>query len=154
MNKTLMVISLVFLFFISFGCKDNEAAEEPAVDIAAEEAAIREANTAWVNASNDKDLDAAMSLFADDYVRLMAGAIGMRDKAGEREMLADWYTQGWKSAWEPTKVIIAGSGDLAYAYGLYLNEREEEGELRQVQGGFLNVWKKQADGSWKIVALK
>lgn len=43
MKKQLMVLPLVFLLFFTFGFhRGEEVAEEPAVDVAAEEEAIRE----------------------------------------------------------------------------------------------------------------
>jgi ketosteroid isomerase-like protein len=155
MKKLLMILPLVFLLCFTFCCqKAEEVAEEPAVDIAAAEAAVREADAAWEKATATKDLDAVMSFCTDDYVRLSSGTNSILDKAAERELMSKWLDAGWKTTWEPTKVVVAGSGDLAYVYGVYRNEREVDGEPQINQGGFLNVWKKQADGSWKIVALK
>jgi ketosteroid isomerase-like protein len=155
MKKLLMILPMVFLLCFTFGCKQaEEVAEEPAVDIEAEVEAVREANTAWQKASEAQDMDAVMSFFADDFVRLRGGTNSIQNKAEEREGWSKWYADGWKSTWEPTKVEVAGSGDLAYVYGVYHNERVVDGEIQKSQGGFLNVWKRQADGSWKLAAIK
>ncbi|MFZ0873923.1 MAG: hypothetical protein WAN20_05200 [Pseudonocardiaceae bacterium] len=47
---------------------------------------------------------------------------------------------------ETTKVDVSRSGDLAYAIGTYAfaNPPIDKGE-------FVDVWQKQADGSWKAV---
>jgi ketosteroid isomerase-like protein len=46
-----------------------------------------------------------------------------------------------------TKVEVANSNDLAYALGFYTIDSPPADK-----GTFLDVWKKQPDGSWKITA--
>lgn len=48
----------------------------------------------------------------------------------------------------PDKVIAAASGDLAYAYGTCTGEAKEADK----KYGFLHVWRRQADGTFKILA--
>lgn len=47
----------------------------------------------------------------------------------------------------PSQVTAAASGDLGYAYGIC--DGEEEG--KPTSYGYLHVWRKQPDGSWRIL---
>ncbi|MCP4583898.1 MAG: nuclear transport factor 2 family protein [candidate division Zixibacteria bacterium] len=54
-------------------------------------------------------------------------------------------------AWEPAAVEVAKSGDLAYTWGMYsLTYQDSTGEEKVSPGKYLNIWKKQADGTWKV----
>ncbi len=51
------------------------------------------------------------------------------------------------------RIDVAGSGDLAYVRGRY-SERYTDPATKQVKskaGSFLTIYKKQPDGSWKVV---
>jgi ketosteroid isomerase-like protein len=52
-----------------------------------------------------------------------------------------------------TGVEVARSGDLAYEYGTYdFATKDKKGEITDEKGKYVVVWKKQADGSWKVAA--
>jgi ketosteroid isomerase-like protein len=52
-----------------------------------------------------------------------------------------------KASCKPGKIVTAASGDLGYAYGTCSSvDRAHPGE-----GAFLHVWRKQADGTWKVL---
>jgi ketosteroid isomerase-like protein len=150
MKKLLLFLPLVFLLCFTFGCqKAEEVVEEPAVDIEAERGAVREAFLAQAKAGPAKDVELVMSYVADD-----AFQCGVGDKEAIREMYADYFSQG--RYWNNTtvdKVEVSASGDLAYVIASWENFRDEEGETSTGKGSNLFVLKKQADGTWKIVAF-
>ena len=47
----------------------------------------------------------------------------------------------------PEDVVTSASGDLGYAYGACAGE----GSDASSKYGFLRVWRKQADGTWRIL---
>ena len=55
--------------------------------------------------------------------------------------------------WRPTRVEVAKSGDMAYVSGTYtFNVKDAGGKTMKDRGKYLEVWKRQADGSWKCSA--
>lgn len=55
-------------------------------------------------------------------------------------------------SWKTKKVEVAQSGDLAYSSGTYeVKFNDPSGKPGNDRGKYLQVWKKQADGSWKCV---
>ena len=149
MKKLLMVISLVILFCFTFGCQQGEeVVEEPAVDIAAEEAAVRAAFWANQKGGPVKDLELVFSVVADDVIF----------SGGDREAMYTYYTDYFSQGryWDNSsllKVEVSASGDLAYTAFSWENFSDEAGETSTGKGFNVMVWKKQADGTWKIVAL-
>lgn len=49
--------------------------------------------------------------------------------------------------WKPTHSDISKSGDLGYTFGTY----ELSTKDTVMKGTYVNIWKKQADGTWKFV---
>ncbi len=50
-------------------------------------------------------------------------------------------------SWQPQKAIIAKSNELGYTYGVYSLSTKDT----SMQGTYVTIWKKQADGNWKFV---
>ena len=64
MKKLLMILPLVFLLCFTFSC---QKAEEPAMDIAVEEAAIRETMKTSIDGLSNHDIKAHLSTLSENY---------------------------------------------------------------------------------------
>jgi len=54
--------------------------------------------------------------------------------------------------WKPVYADMAASGDLGYTYGTFeFRSRDKDGKLTVEYGKYVSIWKKQKDGSWKVV---
>jgi ketosteroid isomerase-like protein len=54
--------------------------------------------------------------------------------------------------WDPVTADIAASGELGYTFGRWTSEgKGPDGKLREIRGYYFTVWKRQSDGSWKVV---
>lgn len=54
--------------------------------------------------------------------------------------------------WHSNEVGAAHSGDLAYTSGTYQSAlKGGSGKASVDKGKYLTIWKKQADGSWKVL---
>jgi uncharacterized protein (TIGR02246 family) len=143
------------LFSLAFvaGCSSQTAqAPAPPPDTRkADEAAIRAASAEWSKASQAKDLDKAVSYYADDAVDFVDKGALVRGKDAIRLV--------WKEIVAPTAptlsftttfVEVARSGDIAYEYGTYeLTTTGKKGKPSVEKGKYVTVWKKQANGAWK-----
>ena len=148
MNR-LRLAPLTILGVVFIGCR------QPASDRrAADEAAIRAADTATLKAAQSKDADRAISNYAEDAVWLPPNAPGVQ---GKRAIRAGWAQllaiPGLSIDWHIERVDISRSGDLAYTYYKYLMTIPgQDGKAIADHGKDLAIWKKQGDGSWKMVA--
>jgi len=144
MKKYLSVIHLVVLLCFVVGCQ--QLAEKPAVDITAEEAAVRGAFEILNKAGLAKDIDLFMSCLAEDVVRV---GLGGKDKI--REWYSNWFSKG--NYWDNVtiyKIEISASGDMAY---IIYSWEQFNNEGSRGRGSDILVMKKQADGTWKQVAF-
>ncbi|MFC2160133.1 YybH family protein [Acidobacteriota bacterium] len=146
MKKVLMILSMVLLLCFTFGCETGDE-----VDIQAETEAVRAAHMAMEEAGPAKDVDLFLSFLADEVIR---PGSPHQDTAAIREFYTNWFANG--SYWinrSLDKIEVSASGDFAYTVYTFEHFREVEGETTFGLGGDFMVWKKQGDGSWKIVAF-
>jgi ketosteroid isomerase-like protein len=92
---------------------------------------------------------AFVSYFAEDGVELdEGGGITSRDEIGKQPA----WPEGTSLTWTPVKADMAASGDLGYTYGNYIfKSKNKEGKVVASYGKYMSVWKKQTNGSWKVV---
>jgi ketosteroid isomerase-like protein len=56
---------------------------------------------------------------------------------------------GYTITWKPTSADVAASGELGYTYGMY--EIAIQAKDTTLLGTYVNIWKKQVDGKWKLM---
>ena len=102
--------------------------------------------------SVDKGAAEAFNFYlADSAIELSAGSMpvfGRENIYIEMEPEQKLY----KLEWQPQKAEVAESGELGYTWGFYtLSSPDSSGVERQVDGKYLNVWKKDDEGNWKVM---
>jgi ketosteroid isomerase-like protein len=137
------------LVLLAAGC----GKEEPKDTRAADDAAIRNTDAQWAKAAASKDVDATIAFYSDDASLLPPNAPLASDKQSIRADWASLLGPDTSLSWQATKVDVAKSGDLGYVIGTYqMESKDAQGKEQADRGKFVEVWKKQADGSWKAVA--
>ena len=157
-GKTVIITAAKYLglsFVLAvLGCTAvQQPASAPPDTRAADEAAIRKADADWVKAAATKQADAWASYYSDDAVVLPPNDKLANSKEAILKPIAEMLkTPGLSVTWHQTKVEVAKSGDLAYAYGTYdMSADGPKGKPITDHGKIVEVWKKQADGGWKCV---
>jgi uncharacterized protein (TIGR02246 family) len=118
------------------------------------EQALRDLDAKWSAAAGAKDVNKTVSYYAEDAVVMPPNAPSAKTRETIRtawkEMLT---TPGAAISWKTTKVEVAKSGDLACLSGTYeLGMNDASGKPVNDRGKYVEVWQKQADGTWKVVA--
>ncbi len=154
MNASLKLAPLLLLAF-QIGCSQAPAtAPAPPDTRAADEKTIRDSETAWVKDFAAKDLDKIVAHYADNGSVLMPDLPIMNGKDAIRAGLKEAITDPKFSLELATaKVEVASGSDLAYSQGTYevtATDAKTKKAVRE-KGKYVEVYKKQPDGSWKIV---
>lgn len=146
----------IHAFAFAFACAAAVTAS-PAIakgiDTAAEEQAIRRADAAWSKDLQAKDLDAVMENYDQDAAFLVPNQPIIVGKQAIRE----WFqaridTPGYTASFEPTKIMVSSSGDMAYELGVFAAaSRSADGTTLRTVGKHLVTWKKH-DGRWLVTA--
>lgn len=64
----------------------------------------------------------------------------------------DGWSEGTELLWRPVAGDIAASGDLGFTRGDWTARVPgEDGAVSESTGRYLSIWKRQADGAWKVI---
>lgn len=122
-------------------------AETPATsqaDLQASFDALIAAERAFSKTSVEKGTkDAFLAFLADDGLLFAPGPVN-----GKRQTASQPPAPG-TLIWRPIHAEIAASGDLGYNTGPY-EFRPANSNQPAGYGHFMSIWKKQADGTWKV----
>lgn len=115
--------------------------------------AIRKADRAWEAAYADKNVDKSAAFVAPDGAIYAPNAPAAQGVDAIKKMAADMFKlPDVKLTWTPTLVEAAKSGDLGLSSGTYeFSFKDPSGKAIDDKGKYVTVWKKQADGSWKVL---
>jgi ketosteroid isomerase-like protein len=121
---------------------------------ATEETALRQADLGWSKAMTDKQLDATVSYYAQEASIFPPNAPTATGMNAVRKVWAQFFaTPGFLVTCHPVTIEASRSGDIGYTQGPYeLAFNDANGNRVKDQGKYLAVWKKQSDGTWKVVA--
>lgn len=123
-----------------------------------QETAIRQMIQQWSAATNqpgDAGADGYVSFVTEDVVLLPPHG----ERVNGRDALRAWSldftgAEDWSVSWAADSVEVAESGELAHAFGSYqFRMRDEDGNLVEDRGTFLDTFRKQPDGSWKATVI-
>ena len=122
---------------------------------AADEKAIRDQETAAGQAWSAKDLDKILALYADDATLMLPNAPAMSGKAAMAPALKGALADpNFALTIQNTSVEASKAGDLGYVRGSYMVHQSDAKTKKAMieKGNYVIVYKKQADGAWKIAA--
>jgi ketosteroid isomerase-like protein len=112
---------------------------------------VRAADAAWLKVFAAKDLDKTVAFFDEQGSMLAPNAPVAAGKAVIAKALAADFAFG-DIVWHADKAGVARSGDLGYTSGTYkFSFKDPSGKPATDNGKYLTVWKKQPDGSWKVL---
>ena len=141
----LFIGSLILLILV--GCEQQSAK----VDVETDIAAIKDLMNQYGAAINAGDLDLWISLWADNGIQMPPNAPTVIGKEQIRAKYESIFPVFIFNMVVITKEVRT-AGDLAFARGTYtlsLTPREE-GEIINIDGKYLSILERQADGSWKF----
>lgn len=143
--KRQYIILLSIVALVVSGCVKK-------VDLEVERAEILETDVNWVAALAAKSPDDFTNFFAADaivmppHLPILVGSDAIRAWATESMALP-----GFSVTWTTTSTEVAASGDMAYTLGTFVFQATmPDGSTLSDPGKFTTIWRKQADGVWKV----
>ena len=150
-------LSLIMVALVTVACSGNapSAGGNPigtSPDAASVKAAIMAANSKFLDAFKRGDTAGMSASYADDAVLMMPNEGAWRGRAAIDQGLSSFVDQmSFKDGANVTTDVMVG-GDLAVETGTYAwTLQPKTGAEITDKGKYLTIWKRQADGSWKIV---
>jgi ketosteroid isomerase-like protein len=125
----------------------------PEVDLAAEEAGLRQSTTEWFAAEVRRDMEACLSYVAPDVVIQPEGAPTITGVTEMRALYEEFFEVPFTDlVMEPRTIVVAQSGDLAYDLGGWKMIFEGPDGKTEAPGKSTIIWRK-IDGEWKAVVM-
>ena len=89
--------------------------------------------------------------FAEDGVALGNGAVPLVGRVAIAKS-ANWSPKSYQLTWTPTDASMGPSGDVGYTWGHFEgHSKDANGNPVTITGRYITIWRKQSDGSWKVV---
>lgn len=145
-----LVVSLTFL--VAVYAAAPAAGGGPGVDLAAERAAVAAVDREFAAATAKGGATAWTSYFAEDGMMLTDGGGAIRGREAIQKAMGPFLDNPDNSLrWEPLLQEVSNDATLGYTVGRsFIQRKRANGEEDSYKGKYLTVWRKQADGSWKI----
>jgi ketosteroid isomerase-like protein len=106
----------------------------------------------FMKAAADKGSQGYMSYYADNAVEVPNGAALIEGKVNIAKGMGFLDDKNNQLQWTPVGADISLSGDLGYTYGNYeFHAKDKDGKPTIDYGKYTSIWKRQSDGSWKVV---
>lgn len=132
----------------------NTAAAAGAEDAGNSKAAIEQVEEAVLEGFKAKDVNRVAPHYAEDATVMMAGHQPANGGQSIRKVLSGFMGDpNFSLEFDNQTAQVAASGDLAYTRGTY-NVSYTNPETKQKQterGSYVSVFRKGADGAWKVV---
>jgi ketosteroid isomerase-like protein len=106
----------------------------------------------FMKAAAEKGSQGYMSYYAEDSAELPNGEDAILGKENIAKTMGFLDDKNNRLIWTPVHADMAASGDLGYTYGTYeFQSIGKAGKPTVESGKYVSIWKKQKDGSWKVV---
>ncbi len=143
-------VAVAFLCLLAVSCAPPPAPEEPADTTAEDRAMIEGMIEPYEAAFNAADVDGIVAFYDEQAVRMPPNAPSTVGIDGVRLAMENTFSQGTPEI-SITQEDVILSGDIAVARGNYvLTIIPEEGDPVVLNGKYLNVVRRQMDGTWKL----
>ena len=124
--------------------------QAPVIDLAAEEAAIRQAGKDWLAAEIAKDVPRIVSFYAEDAIEMASNTPMIEGRDAIRQWYEAWLTPaGVGMTFEAADIEVAASGDMAVERGTYRFTQDSPRGGTEDVGKYVTIWKK-VDGKWQV----
>lgn len=144
MRSVLLFYFLMFFFTSCLFKKKNDAALP-----AADEKQLIQADMAFSALSEAKGMKNAFVEYMDSNGILLRPQHFPILEAEAIDFLISQDDGAFTLTWKPKNAVIASSGDLGFTYGLYALQPGNQDTV--LYGTYVNIWKRQEDGSWKFI---
>jgi uncharacterized protein (TIGR02246 family) len=146
MRLTTRTVLVTLFIVLTVSCESSQ------VDVALETDAVRARSEAAVAAEAAKDLETALSFWADDAIVQTFGSPQIQGKKAVAGLMEAFFAQVKDFEGASSHIEVSTAGDLAFEYGVNrVVIPGPEGDLLAM-GKYLMIWKKM-EGEWYISAI-
>ena len=153
-RKTAMIAGAAALALSLAACEKYQTNGGANADPGTIKSAIKADEKKWNQQVKAKDTEGLAGHYADDAYFVAPGQKPADGSTAIRQFYANASTDpALDVEIASDKIDVAAAGDMAYSRGHYSEKYTDRktGKVMTDKGSYLAVYKKQSDGSWKIV---
>jgi ketosteroid isomerase-like protein len=144
--KLLTTVGLAVVFLS--GCRPGGQ-----IDVEAETARLLQTDRAFARASLERGAAEAFRMYLDENATMFSSG---RHPVRGRNFIYEVMKPGdgaYVLRWTPREGEVAQSGEMGWTWGEYtVTTKKADGGESTSYGKYVNVWKKDGDGDWKVIA--
>ena len=127
--------------------------QTPAPNLQAAADQIVKSDAAFAQSVAEKDRTKFLSFIAEGTTFNGGAANELHGRDAVMKAWGDFFApDGPTLSWTPTKGEVIGAGDVGYTTGRSVfRQRDASGKVTERRGQYVTIWRKQPDGSWKVV---
>lgn len=141
-----VLVTALVMGVVGFGVRSSADAKPATADT------LRQLEGEFMKAAAERGAEGYMSYYAEDAVEVPNGEAAIHGKANIAKTMGFLNDKNNQLVWMPVDADISASGDLGYTSGTYeFRSKDKDGKATVAHGKYTSIWKKQKDGSWKVV---
>ena len=120
---------------------------------AADRKAIEDDQAQWLADFHSRDVGKIVSHYSDDAVVIETGGPPVKGPQEAKKLYTAAAADPASSLdFAPIDIAIAASGDIGYVRGYFkaINTVPNTGRTAEEKGTYISIYKKQANGTWKV----
>jgi ketosteroid isomerase-like protein len=144
--KTISLAAVAFAALLAQGCS-SETQPTFADDLAA----ITAFNERYLRAINEEDIAALSALTTDGHIMLAPNSEPVVGKAANDALNGGAFQRyEFSETWRPVETVV--DGDLGFQRGTFtvIATPRGDGDRLEVNGSFLRIYRRQANGEWRM----
>ena len=148
------LLSATALAFALGGCSKTGQATAGASSPDSVKQAIKADEAKWNQQFNSMNMEGLLGHYADDADLVVPGLAPAEGSTAIRQIYANAGTdQAFRFRFATDKIDVSKGGDMAYSRGKFTEQYTDPktSKVMSTSGSYLTVYKKQDDGSWKVV---
>jgi ketosteroid isomerase-like protein len=149
MKSFLLVLTVTLLVVTGVVSHESFPASAPGKDGAE---TLKQLEGEFMKAAAEHGSQGYMSYYAEDAVEVPNGEDLISGEVNIAQTMGFLDDKNNHLTWTPVGADMSSSGDLGYTYGTYeFRSLGKDGKPAVSHGKYTSIWKKQKDGSWKVV---
>jgi uncharacterized protein (TIGR02246 family) len=152
MTKLIALLGASAIMMSTSACEKYDT-KSGGADAASVTAAIQADEKAWNDQFKAKDQNALTARYADDAYFVAPGAPPASGSTAIAKVYAEALSDpAFSVSFASDKIAVSSAGDMAVSRGHFSEKHTDPktSKLMTSSGGYVTVYKKQADGSWKV----
>jgi len=143
-------MKLLFAVVAVILCGAIAGAQTPSAPVTPD--TLKKLEAEFMQAAAARGSQGYMSYYAEESVEVPNGADLLIGKDAIAKTMGFLDDKSNSLTWTPVGADISASGDLGYTYGTFeFRSQDASGKPTVTRGKYTSIWKRQKDGSWKVV---